>query len=315
MTGRAWLAGSTLASAIALTLAACGDADGGITTPPPTPPDSAPQVYTIPIVVHVIHNGEPVGAGSNLSVERIQSQIRVLNEDFRREPGTRGYNTHPDGGDARIEFVLARIAPDGSPTDGINRVDASTTPNPTPPGSLYDHYAYYGYWDPERYVNVWTMPLSEDLIDTLLGMATGPETDLPGADRLEPGEPFQAEGILISAWHFGVSDLDSDHNLGRTLTHEMGHYLGLLHTWGAGDCEENDHCADTPPVSEPVTSCASPPPPGCKGTPVMVENYMNWTSDRCMNTFTNDQIARMRYVLENSPRRKGLPTSPGLGRP
>lgn len=297
MMGRANRSLSALAFSV---LASCGD--GNVTTP-----DIDPVVYRLPVVVHVIHQGEPIGTGHNLSAERIASQIRVLNEDYRRKPGTRGFNTHPDGGDARIEFVLASEAPDGTPTDGIVRIDAAATPNPTPPGSpVFDYYAYYSYWDPSRYINVWTMPLSEDLIDTVLGMATGPETDLPGADLLVPGEPDQAEGILINAHHFGESDIASVHNLGRTLTHEMGHYLGLLHTWGGGDCDTNDYCADTPPVSEPVRGCPATPPPSCDGRPIMIENYMNWTSDGCMSTFTNDQIARMHYVLENSPRRRTL---------
>lgn len=292
--------------------AACTDGD---LTPPETEPGEPvdPEVFVVPVVVHVVHPGQPVGVGHNLSTERIQAQIRILNEDFRRKAGTPGYNEHPDGGDARLEFVLARVAPDGSPTDGIHRVDASAVDNPTPPGSLFDHYAFYGYWDPERYINVWTMPLAEGTVDVVLGMATGPETDLPGAHRFERGEPFQAEGILINSAHFGPSDVSTRHGLGRTLTHEMGHYFGLLHTWGGGDCATNDHCADTPAVSEPVFYCTDPPPPGCDGTPIMVENYMNWTADACMSTFTNDQIARIRHVLEHSARRRGLPTSPGLG--
>ncbi len=64
----------------------------------------------------------------------------------------------------------------------------------------------------------------------------------------------------------------------------------------------------------PLFACPDPPPLGCAGTPVMTENYMNFTDDACMSTFTNHQIARMHYVLERSPRRRGLPNSPGLGR-
>lgn len=280
-------------------------------SPPPTAPD--PTVHTIPIVVHVIHHGEPIGSGANLSKARIEGQLRILNDDFRRRAGTRGHNTHPDGGDTKIEFVLARVAPDGSPTDGIVRVDATKAPDPNPSEGLFNYYAQYGYWPPERYVNVWTMPLAEELTNVILGMATGPETDLPGAEFLAPGEPDQAEGILINAAHFGESDLGPPHDLGRTLTHEMGHYLGLLHTWGGGDCERNDYCSDTPPVAEPVLGCPSTAPLGCDGRSVMIANYMNFTSDSCMNIFTLDQIARMHYVLANSPRRKSLLRSAGLG--
>lgn len=278
-----------------------------------TPPDERePGVYRLPVVFHVLHHGEPVGTGSNLSEGRILGQIRVLNEDFRRKPGTRGHNMHPRGADARIEFVLATVAPDGSPTRGIRRVNVAVTPNPVPPNQQFDHHAHYGYWDPERYINVWTMPLPEESRDIVLGMATGPETDLPGAHLLVPGEPSQAEGILINVWHLGETGVGSDYNLGRTLTHEMGHYLGLLHPWGGGDCDANDYVADTPPVSQPVTGCPTVPPIGCAGEPVMTENFMNYTTDTCMSVFTIDQIGRMHHVLSTSPRRSSLARSPAV---
>jgi hypothetical protein len=281
----------------------------GIITPTPDP-----QIFKIPVVVHVIHFGEPIGVGHNLSNDRIEGQIRIVNEDYRRKEGTRGFNTHPDGGDARIELVLAQLAPDGSATDGIVRVNAGAVDNPTSPNQLFDYYAHYSYWDPEEYLNIWSIPL-EGAIDVVLGMATGPETDLPGAHLFIPGEPFQAEGILVNSAHFGESGLNSRHNLGRTLTHEVGHYLGLLHTWGGGECVTNDFCDDTPPVAAPVQGCPSEIPMACDGQPVMIENYMNFTFDECMNTFTNDQIERMHYVLENSPRRKSLLISPALAGP
>src|SRR5690606_2358359 len=253
--------------------------------------------------------------GTNLDRARIEGQIRSLNDDFRRRPRTRGFNTNPVSGDARIEFVLARTAPDGSPTDGIMRVNGSEIDNPNEGEGLVAYFAFYGYWDPAHYLNIWTMPLAESTIDVVLGQATGPETDLPGAELLLEGEPYQPEGVLINAYHFGTSSLESDYNLGRTLTHEVGHYLGLLHPWGGGDCATNDFCEDTPAASDPITGCPASPPVGCEGAVVMVENYMNWTSDRCMNTFTNEQIERMHYVLEKSPRRTTLLHSPGLEEP
>lgn len=298
-----------LVRAVGSAIAGCpptATATAAPTEAPPTPTEPAMPVARISVVVHVVHLGEPIGVGHNLSDEQIAGQIRVLNEDFRRLPGTRGHNTHPHGGDTRLEFVLAARDPGGLPTSGVVRIDASAIENPTPPGSLFDYYAFYGYWDPESYVNVWTMPLPESATDVVLGMATGPETDLPGAELLVPGEPHQAEGILINSAHFGESNRSVRHGLGRTLTHEMGHYFGLLHPWGGGDCERNDYCADTPPVSAPVLGCPDPPPPACDGQATMIENYMNFTDDACMNTFTNDQIARMHYVLEYSPRRRDL---------
>ena len=83
------------------------------------------NLYRIPVVVHVIHQGEKIGEGYNLSEERIIDQIKTLNEDFRRKVGTRGFNNHPNGADTRIEFVLAKSTPNGTPTNGIVRIDSS----------------------------------------------------------------------------------------------------------------------------------------------------------------------------------------------
>lgn len=274
--------------------------------------DPDDELYRIPLVIHIVHHGEPLGQGYNLSLERIEAQLRILNEDYRRKPGTPGYNDHPDGGDAKIEFVLATVAPDGSPTTGIERINAQAMENPVATGSFFDFYAYYGYWDPKHYINVWTMPMGEDLTDVFLGKATGPETDLPGSELFEAGEPYQAEGILINSAHFGPSEHSVEHHLGRTLTHELGHYFGLLHTWGKGDCAANDYCEDTPPVSAPVKRCGGSGALACDGQPAMAENFMNYAPDHCLNIFTNDQISRMHYVLEHSPRRKTLVNSPAL---
>ena len=269
------------------------------------------KIYKIPIVVHVLHRGDPLGEGNNLSKERIESQIRILNEDFRKKEGTPGFNTHPDGGDARIEFVLAKTSPDGEATDGIVRVDISQIENPTEGGYIFNYYGYFSYWNPEEYLNIWTAP--DWPRDVLLGMATGPITDLPGGDFFE--KPLPTDGIIINAAHFGESNIQSEHNQGRTATHEVGHYLGLLHIWGAPGCDRSDYCEDTPPQDKNHSGCPTIPPLACDGRPAMIENYMDYTADRCMNIFTNDQISRMHTVLENSPRRKTLMTSPGLKEP
>ena len=273
-----------------------------------------PTIYYIPVVVHVIHKGEPLGEGYNLSDERIMRQIEILNEDFRRKEGTPGYNDHPDGADARIEFVLARSTPDGDPTSGIVRIDTNLIKNPISYGERFNHFAHYSYWDYRHYLNIWIEPLPEDFINVALGMATGPDTDLLGHELLLDGEPTQAEGIIINSFHFGESGIASDYNLGRTLTHEAGHYLGLLHLWGSGDCDTNDYCEDTPPISHHQSGC----PAGamaCDGGNSMIGNYMDYTADACMSIFTDDQVARMHYVLEKSEARKSLLTSPGLELP
>ncbi|UZR98502.1 M43 family zinc metalloprotease [Chondrinema litorale] len=264
----------------------------------PTPEQ---KVFEINVVVHIIHNGEAIGTGPNLSVERIAKQIESLNNDFRRKTGTKGFNSNPISDDARIQFKLAQTDPEGNPTNGIVRINSKEVNNPLEAWG-FDYFANFNYWDYKKYVNIWTAPLPESGIDVYLGEATGPDTDLPGNELFTGGEPFYAEGIIINHAHFGESDIESDYNLGRTLTHEMGHYLGLLHPWGSKDCDNNDYCDDTPAVDTFVSGCTSFK--GCNQEDVLIENYMNWTSDICMNTFTKNQIERMRYVLTHS--RKSL---------
>ncbi|MDO5970148.1 M43 family zinc metalloprotease [Flavivirga aquimarina] len=266
------------------------------------------EVFYLPVVVHVMHKGESVGEGANLSEERIYRQIEILNEDYRRKFGTRGYNDHPDGGDSKIEFVLAKQDPNGNPINGINRIDQNKVDVPTL-GYNTNHFAQYDYWDTSQYINIWTTALPEDSMCLALGLATGPDIDLPGAYLLAVPGPDDKEGIIISRYHFGESDIDCQARYGRTLTHEMGHYLGLLHPWAGGACETNDYCDDTPAVHKPVYNI---PFTGCEGDPVMVNNYMNWSDDEVMNVFTNDQIARMHYVLKNHLGRHALLSSPAL---
>ncbi len=202
-------------------LAACAPSDAP-TGPPQDDAPTEPPVRQIPVVVHVLHAGEPEGAGTNLSGKRIRAQIRILNEDFRRRPGTPGFNTDPTGGDARLEFRLAERAPDRTAPSGVVRVDVTGRGNPHPANDFFRHSAHYGYWPPSEYVNIWVIPLPDPATDVVLGFATGPQTDLPGTDLLAPGEPIQPEGIVVNAAHRGPSP-SLIHGQGRTLAHEMGH--------------------------------------------------------------------------------------------
>lgn len=290
-----------------LLLISCSKSDDSI-SPSPIPEPGNDVVY-LPVVVHIIHNGEATGKGPNLSEQRVLRQIEILNEDYRRKLGTKGFNEHPDGGDAQIEFVLAKRTPSGEQTNGINRIDASKV-NVPDLGYNLNHYAQYAYWNPDAYINIWTTPLPESSQCLALGSATGPETDLPGTEFLSIPGPDDADGIMINWMHFGESDIDCHARFGRTLTHEMGHFLGLLHTWGSGECEANDYCEDTPAVDEHVFR--SVPFMGCDGEEVMIGNYMNYSHDAVMNIFTQDQIKRMHYVLKNHAGRNALLTSPAL---
>ena len=274
-------------------------------------------VYQIPIVVHVVHNGEAVGVGRNLSVATIQSQIDVLNEDFRRIFGTNGYNTHPDGADTEIEFCLARRRPDGSAfpagEDGINRVDASaqgwggpTFGTPFIDGTIKPFFTatQFGGWDPAAYMNFWSI----DLQGGLLGYAQFPTTVLGGMGC--NAQNVVTDGVVMDYQTIGkaaVTGFPGPFNEGRTATHEVGHWLGLRHIWGDGGCGVDDFCADTPLQGAASGGC--PTGQVSCGSVDMIENYMDYSNDLCMNIFTNDQKMRMRTVLENSPIRASLITS------
>ncbi|MCS6822071.1 MAG: M43 family zinc metalloprotease [Microscillaceae bacterium] len=272
-------------------------------------------VYYIPVVVHVIHNGEAIGTGSNISNARVQDQINVLNEDFRKIVSTPGYNTHPDGADTRIEFVLAKRTPTGAATNGINRIHRNTFPNHAAnwkPGFettyINNTIKPNSIWDPTEYMNMWVVQFGgADL--GLLGYAQFPESPLQGMSCNI--QTANTDGVVMGYQYFGRG-LTPPYGEGRTATHEVGHMLGLRHIWGDATCG-NDFCADTPVHQTANGGCPTHPKPNSCGTPdEMFENYMDYTDDLCMNIFTYDQATRMRTVLENSPRRRSLLTSPAL---
>ncbi|MEZ5042855.1 MAG: PKD domain-containing protein [Saprospiraceae bacterium] len=263
------------------------------------------EVISIPVVVHVVHNGEAVGQGANITQAQIQSQINVLNEDYRRTGG--GANNHPAGADVEIQFVLAKEDPQGNPLaePGIHRVHGGRASWEREP--IQQILKPQTQWDPNRYMNMWTVQFGGES-SSLLGYAQFPS--LSGLQGFEQNEgPAKTDGVVIRYQSFGnTGNVEAPYDGGRTATHEVGHWLGLRHIWGDGDCSADDFCADTPRASQPNYNCVQIQT--CTGTERdMVENYMDYTPDNCMNIFTNDQKARIRTVLMNSPRRKELLTS------
>ncbi|MDO1450558.1 M43 family zinc metalloprotease [Rhodocytophaga aerolata] len=276
----------------------------------------ATGIYTIPVVVHIIHNGEAVGTGTNISDSQVESQIRILNEDYRRKSGTRGYNTNPVGADTEIEFRLALTDPEGFPTKGILRVKGSKQTWTQEEDATLKSLSY---WPSEQYLNIWVCNLGTNT----LGYAQFPESDQVSGVSALGEEEAMLDGVVIGYKYFGdegaVLVSGNDFRYGRTTTHEVGHFLGLRHIWGdapiaASGCYVDDYCSDTPNAREANYDCPASDSTTCTSPKQreMVENYMDYTDDACMSIFTAEQKLRMRTVLENSPRRASLLTSPGL---
>jgi len=302
-------------------------------------------IKKIPIIFHVIHNGDEIGSGnqfdnsvgSNIHHSYIYNQIAQINNDFRRVEGTSGFSDNPVSADIEIEFCLATIDPEGFslPEAGIDRVDINELNLPPPPytiaidSDIETLIKPATIWNPEKYLNVWVLPFDYSSIDAdalnASGYATFPTES--GLDGLEGGfiNSDTTDGVVVDFRVIGSTTNENfivnhgyepdpvpETRMGRTLTHELGHFFGLLHPWGTElSCFWDDYCADTPRTNVKNSSCS--PNNSCSDIffpgQDMIENYMDYTHDDCQNTFTHDQKSRIIQVLANSPRRSELSES------
>jgi hypothetical protein len=251
-------------------------------------------VTMIPVVVHVVWNT----AAQNIGDAQITSQIGVLNRDFRKtnaDVSSVPAVFAPLCADARIEFELATTDPQGNPTTGITRTQtnrASFTDDAVKSAATGGADA----WPADRYLNIWVCQLGGGL----LGYAQF------------PGGPAATDGVVILHTAFGTSGTAmAPFNLGRTATHEIGHWLNLRHIWGddGNGCNGDDFVTDTPNCGGPNTGAPSFPRVTCGNAPNgdLFMNYMDYTDDRAMFMFTGGQVQRMQTCLDMD--------RPAIGRP
>ncbi|MEO0776612.1 MAG: M43 family zinc metalloprotease [Bacteroidota bacterium] len=248
-------------------------------------------IVTIPVVVHIVYNN----SAENLSNAQIQSQMDVLNEDFRRlNPDAD--NTWPQAADSEIEFCLATVDPTGAATDGITRTFTNVSSFGTNDNVKFDATGGKNAWPAADYLNFWVC----DLSGGLLGYAQF------------PGGPPATDGIVNDYAYTGRGgSAQAPFDLGRTATHEVGHWLNLRHIWGDGGCGVDDFVADTP-LSDASNGGCNVGHVSC-GSVDMVQNYMDYSHDDCMNLYTFGQKARMRALFDPGGFRASLLNSNGCG--
>ncbi len=250
----------------------------------------AAKSLTIQVVVHVIHRT----ADENVSDAQVKSQIRVLNKDFGLTNTDRNKVPPPFKGlvgNPKIKFQLAKRDPRGKPTTGITRTATTVPEFGADNGVKRKSRGGKDPWDPARYLNIWVCTLGGGL----LGYAQF------------PGGPAATDGVVILYTAFGTSGAAAaPFNLGRTATHEVGHWLNLRHIWGdTNDCSGSDQVSDTPKAQMPNYGTPTWPHISCNNGPNgdMFMNYMDYVDDAAMFMFTQGQAARMNATLAG-PRKK-----------
>ena len=277
---------------------------------------SSNNIYTIPVVVHVLHLGESVGVGTNISDAQIQSAIINLNDVYRGQ-------TISSPVDFEIEFALAQQDPNCTAHSGINRINASAVPNYLTGGVDYyndggeadeDVLKDLSRWPETEYFNIWIVSEIEN---------NNGGFGIQGYANFFTGSAYEGSVMMATVFGFDPSNSQPTYNLNAprdnsTVVHEFGHYLHLHHTFkGDGDADNNgigdacpgdvtvgvdsDGCSDTEPHKRYTSQCKSGSLNDCTGAIFndnSAKNYMSYAS--CQDRLTNDQKNRSRAMLATS---------------
>jgi hypothetical protein len=288
-------------------------------------------IITVPVVVHVVIPNPTIVTDAD-----VQWVINKMNEDYA---GVNADSTNESPafmavrGHSQIRFCLASRTPSGALTNGIDRVASNTQSNIGLPVDPIKRTSSGGadVWDPTSYLNIWTGGDASGF--GLLGYAQFPGAGLPADD-----------GIFVNYQGFTNNPCYtiSIYNMGRTAVHEVGHYFGLFHNWGDENACTGDDFRQLPGTCLLPTGLFNPPGQGNTGTDIgdtpnqaasttncpvgvttdvcatvapgkMYQDYMDYTADACYSMFTNVQVARMQWVLDNC--RASLKTSLGCSPP
>ena len=268
-------------------------------------PDSRAFVDTIfiPVVFHIVHNGDAYGTGENIVDEACYTQIDALNKSFNLQ-NAQVPNIPQEfksvAARTRILFCLAQKDPQGNYTTGIKRYDlgqATWDDETSIDGTLKPSTI----WDRNKYLNIWSARFGGDIASRgVLAYAQFPGWGAANSD-----------GVIARFNVIGtVGALLSGYATGNTLVHEVGHWLGLFHIWGddSGACTGSDQINDTPNQGDQYFGCPTYPQTSC-GSSDMFMNFMDYTNDDCMSMFTTGQSTRMRNTLSTT--RSGIKSSIG----
>ena len=251
-------------------------------------------LVTIPVVFHVVYQN----ATENISDAKLQSQLDVLNEDFRKL--NVDFSTVPSAfqgvaADMEIQFCLATVDAAGNPTTGITRTQTTDTGFDTDDQVKYTAQGGQNAWDRNKYLNIWVCDMGAA---SLLGYAQF------------PGGPAATDGVVLTYNAVGRIGVSGPYNKGRTATHEVGHWLNLRHIWGDSNCG-NDQVSDTPTQQTANYGCKNFPYVTCNNGPNgdMFMNFMDYGDDDCLKMFSNGQKTRSQSLFSTGGSRVSLLSS------